>query len=64
MIEFVIPCSGELCEARTIENAREYFARFGYAADQLAEVLTLEEYRRRPELFSHLCVNPETGEVY
>lgn len=64
MIEFVIPCSGELCEARTLEDAREYFTLFNYTADQLAEVLTLEEYRRRPELFSHLCVNPETLELY
>ena len=44
MIEFVIPCSGELCEARTLEGAREYFALFNYTAEELAEVLTAEEH--------------------
>lgn len=57
MIEFVIPCSGELCEARTLKDALEYFTRFSYTEQELSEVLTLEEYRQRPELFSHLSAN-------
>jgi len=44
MIEFVIPCSGELVDARTLEDARVYFARFNYTAQELAEVMTAEEY--------------------